>query len=130
MSILLCKEFYAQSSGDVQSIVCLSSTQNMEALTQEVSYAISKASVPIIVSTLAPVMAKKRITINAVNPGATEIGDKTKNNIGVNIEENIFGRLGLPQDTANIVSFLVSDEGRWITGQTINSEGGLFRGIR
>jgi 3-oxoacyl-[acyl-carrier protein] reductase len=127
--LLLCKEFYRCNSGNGGSIVLFSSTQNLEALTTEISYAISKASVPVIVSTLAPIMAIKGITINAVNPGTTEIDDKNDRKINVCQQDNMFGRLGLPEDAANLVSFLVSNEGKWITGQTINSEGGLFRGM-
>ena len=129
VTLLLCKEFYMQSAGG-GSIICLSSTQDLEALTQEVSYAVSKATVSTIVSTLAPTMAKKKICINAVNPGATEIGDKTEKNMDAYLKDNAFGRLGLPPDAANLICFLISDQGKWITGQTINSEGGLFRGVR
>ncbi|HCW35373.1 MAG TPA: hypothetical protein DGB97_04810, partial [Staphylococcus sp.] len=38
-----------------------------------------------------------------------------------------FGRLSMPQDTANLIAFLLSDRGSWITGQIINSEGGFIR---
>jgi len=129
-TLLMCKEFHSRNTSGNGSIILLSSTQELDALTQEISYAISKSSVPTIVSTLAPVMARKGIRINAVNPGATEIGDKRDRNIEVYRNENLFGRLGHPLDTANLIRFLVSDEGKWITGQTINSEGGLFRGVR
>ena len=127
---LLCKEFYHRFSGTNGRVVNLSSTQNLEPLTTEVSYAFSKAVIPVIVSTWAPVMATKYITINAINPGAIEIGEKVDINTDKYIKNNLFGRLGSTVDVGNIVSFLVSEEGGWITGQTINSEGGLFRGIR
>ena len=127
--LLLCQEFYNRFSGRNGRIINFSSTQNLEPLPTEIAYAISKATVPVIVSTLAPIMAIKGITINAVNPGATEIGDTFDRNIDLYQEYNLFGRLGSPEDAANIVCFLVGDEGKWITGQTINSEGGLFRGI-
>ena len=81
------------------------------------------------VNTLAQEMAKKNININAVNPGPTEIGDKKDINLKYYKMINSFGRLSSPQDTANVALFLVSHEGHWITGQTINSEGGIFRGI-
>jgi len=126
---LLCQEFYLRFEGDSGRIVNMSSTQNLEPLTSEIAYAISKAVVPSITFTLAPVMASKKITINAVNPGATEIGDESDRNIHRYLESNQLGRLGKPKDTANLVCFLVSDEGKWISGQTINSEGGIFRGI-
>lgn len=127
--MLLCREFYSRFWGKDGRIITFSSTQNLEALTTEISYAISKASVPVIVSTLAPIMASKGITINAVNPGATDVGDIHDNNIHEYIGSNKFSRLGLPSDAANLVQFLVSDAGKWITGQTINSEGAICRGL-
>lgn len=126
---LLCQEFYLRFSGNEGSIINLSSTQNMEPLPHEISYALSKAAIPVLVNTLAQEMAKKNISINAVNPGPTEIGDKKDINLEYYKMVNPFGRLSSPQDTANIVLFLVSHEGHWITGQTINSEGGIYRGI-
>lgn len=127
--MLLCREFYSRFLGKDGRIINFSSTQSLEALTTEISYAISKASVPVIVSTLAPIMASKGITINAVNPGATDVGDIHDNNMHEYLGSNKFSRLGLPSDAANLVQFLVSDAGKWITGQTINSEGAICRGL-
>jgi len=125
----LCQEFYRRHEGANGRIVNLSSTQNLEPLTSEISYAISKAVVPAIVYTLAPIMASKGITINAVNPGATEVGDPSDKNIRFYRDCNQFGRLGNTKDAANIICFLASEQGIWITGQTINSEGGIYRGL-
>lgn len=126
---MLCQEFYVRFSGKEGSIVNLSSTQNIEPLPYEISYALSKASIPVMVNTLAQEMAKKNVNINAVNPGATEIGDSKDINLEDYRMANPFGRISSPQDAANIVWFLVSHEGHWITGQTINSEGGVYRGV-
>ena len=125
----LCQEFFRRYNGNNGRIISLSSTQNLEPLTSEISYAISKSAVPVIVYTLAPIMAKKGITINAVNPGATDIGDVKDRNINDYRDSNQFGRLGTPADAANLISFLISEDGKWITGQTINSEGAIFRGL-
>jgi 3-oxoacyl-[acyl-carrier protein] reductase len=38
-----------------------------------------------------------------------------------------FGRWGAPDDVANLIAFLVSDDGGWITGQVIDAEGGFRR---
>lgn len=127
-TFMLCQEFYRRFVGKIGNIITMSSTQCLEPLVNEISYAISKASTPIIVTTLAPMMAKKGIRINAINPGATEIGD-TSDNVDLYKSNNSFGRIGNPSDVANLVSFLISEKGQWITGQIINSEGGLFRGI-
>lgn len=128
-TLLLCQEFYRRHNGNSGRIINLASTQNLEPLTHEIVYAVSKASIPVITSTLAPIMATKGITINGVNPGATDTGG-LKNNLFDNYRKcNGFGRMGTTSDVANLVRFLVSDDGKWITGQTINSEGALFRGI-
>jgi 3-oxoacyl-[acyl-carrier protein] reductase len=121
---LLCKEFLANYSSKNGRIVLLSSMQDKEPLTSEVAYAITKASVPIIAMTLAPVLDLKGITINAINPGPTDIGLPNANDKNY-FKNSTWGRLGTPTDTANIVSFLVSEEGKWINGQTINSYEGL-----
>ena len=129
-TFMLCQEFYNRFNNQSGRIVNISSTQALEPLTSEVSYAITKSTIPVLVSTLAPIMAKKNITINSVNPGPTDVGDDSHNefnDINIYKEKNLFGRAGKPEDVANLVSFLISEKGSWITGQTINSEGGLFR---
>ena len=123
--LLLCYEFYNRSSLGGR-IVNISSTQDIETLTNEIAYAISKASVPVITKTLAPIVAKRDITINAVNPGPTDIGINVECN-EIYKANNVFNRIGTPQDVANIVKFLVSEDAKWITGQVINSEGALQR---
>ena len=127
-TFLLCQEFYNRFNGEFGRIVSLSSTQGLEPLTTEVAYAISKATIPILVLTIAPILAKKNITINAVNPGYTSVNNNINNEEDYYYQSlNTMGRVGTPEDVSNIISFLVSDKGKWITGQTINSEGGLFR---
>lgn len=128
-TMMLSQEFYLRFTGKSGRIINFSSTQSLESLTTEIAYAISKASVPIIVSTLAPIMANKNITINAVNPGATDVGDSNDCYMEEYLVRNKFHRLGLPSDSANLVGFLISEEGQWITGQVINSEGCLCRGV-
>jgi len=127
-TLLLCQEFYRRHCGNFGRIINLASTQNLEPLTHEIAYAVSKASIPVITSTLAPIMAAKGITINGVNPGATDIGDLKSTMLDKYRKCNGFGRIGATSDVANLVIFLLSDSGKWITGQTINSEGALLRG--
>ena len=63
--------------------------------------------------------------MNTVNPGPTDTGwglaDWDPSG------PMPFGRWGEPDDAARLIAWLCSDEGRWITGQTINSEGGFRR---
>lgn len=77
--MMLCREFYVKFNSCDGRIINFSLIQNLEALITEISYAISKASVPVIVSTIAPIMAEKGIAINAINPGAAKIEEKDSN---------------------------------------------------
>ena len=74
--------------------------------------------------TLSAALASKRITVNAVDPGATDTGWISDQLRAALLEQAPFGRVGLPDDAARLIGFLVSDEGQWITGQVIRSRGG------
>jgi hypothetical protein len=75
--------------------------------------------------TLADELADRRITVNTVNPSATDTGwGLAEQDPGLTMP---FGRWGQPDDVARLVTWLCSDDARWITGQTIDSEGGFRR---
>ena len=93
-------------------------------MSREVAYAVSKGALQQATLTLADELADRGITVNAVNPGPTEtgwIGDADPD------RAMPFGRWGEPDDAARLIAWLCSDDARWITGQTINSEGGFRR---
>ena len=80
---------------------------------------------------LAKELGPKNITVNSVSPGPT---DTELFNQGKSEEQKqrfaqmaALGRLGQPQDIADVVALLVSEDARWITGQTIRANGGLIR---
>ncbi|MBM7097871.1 SDR family oxidoreductase [Bacillus sp. H-16] len=92
----------------------------------ELSYVLTKSTSETLVYTLQSVLAKKGITINAINPGPTDTGwmsDDVKKGLGPLFPQ---GRIGLPEDAANLVAFLTSDDAKWVTGQVIHSEGGFM----
>jgi 3-oxoacyl-[acyl-carrier protein] reductase len=93
---------------------------------REVAYAVSKGALQQATATLADELADRGITVNAVNPGPTDTGWIGDQDPGPQMP---YGRWGEPRDAARLIAWLCSDEGRWITGQTINSEGG-FRRLR
>ena len=69
-------------------------------------------------------IASLGITVNAVDPGATDTGwipAELKTKLKA---ESPMGRIGTPEDAARIVRFLASPEAEWITGQVIHSRGG------
>ena len=76
---------------------------------------------------LAHELAPKGVTVNTVSPGYTDTAmmpaDPTFRQIGV--QASPLKRLGMPKDIADVVAFVVSDQGRWLTGQNIHAGGGV-----
>lgn len=70
-------------------------------------------------------LAPRGITVNTVAPGFTDTGILTDTYKQMGIEASPFKRLGTPQDIAEVVAFLVSEQARWVTGQTIQAGGGI-----
>jgi 3-oxoacyl-[acyl-carrier protein] reductase len=92
-------------------------------------YAGTKAALETITRSLAKELGSRRITVNAVGPGvvATDMMDSMMPpewQKGI-IAETPLGRLGMPEDIADVVAFLASDDARWITGEIIGVNGGL-----
>jgi 3-oxoacyl-[acyl-carrier protein] reductase len=79
---------------------------------------------------IARLYSNKGITSNSVSPGIIEtemtswIKDKDKKNL---IKDIPAGRFGLVEEVSEIVSFLASESSSYITGQTINANGGMLR---
>jgi 3-oxoacyl-[acyl-carrier protein] reductase len=125
-SLLLVREFAAQhvDSRPGGRVVLLTSGQHLAPMAREVAYAVSKGALQQATLTLADELAERRVTVNAVNPGPTDTGWLTGQEPR---HEMPFGRWGEPDDAARLVAWLCSDDARWITGQTIDSEGGFRR---
>lgn len=98
------------------------------------NYCAAKAGMVGMTYALAKELGKYAITVNAVSPGRimTELlGDyqgKTNRNIEKWIEETPLGRLGTSEEIAEMVAFLASDKGNYITGANINVNGGMLVG--
>ncbi|MCZ8520330.1 MULTISPECIES: SDR family oxidoreductase [Paenibacillus] len=93
-------------------------------------YAGTKGAVEQFTRQLAKEFAVKQITINAVAPGPvnTELFLEGKTEVQIEgLKRSIaLGRIGEPEDIANVIEFLVSEQSQWITGQTIRVNGGLI----
>lgn len=125
---LLTRAFVAQFTGSSGGrIVNLTSGQGQGPMPAELAYATSKGAVEAFTTSLFPTVAAKGITVNAVNPGPTDTGWIPDDLRPILLEQFPAGRIGTARDVANLVAFLVSAEGGWITGQVINSEGGFWR---
>ncbi len=74
---------------------------------------------------LAQELATRGITVNTVLPGFTDTGVLTQKYRDMGLQSSPFKRLGLPSDVADVVAFLVSEQGRWLTGQVIQAGGGV-----
>jgi len=74
---------------------------------------------------IAQELAPRGITVNTVAPGFTDTGILTEPYRQMGIQLSPFKRLGRPEDIAGVVAFLVSEQARWMTGQTIQAGGGI-----
>ena len=97
----------------------------------QANYAASKGGINGFTRCIAAELARRGITVNAVSPGfiETDMTTAVRNAAGDQIKKKIpVRRLGQPQDIANAVLFLASDESAYITGQILNVDGGLTLG--
>ena len=123
---LLCAEFVRRHDGRPDGrIVNMTSGQGLGAMPDNLPYAISKGAIEALTISIAPTVAAKGITVNAVDPGATDSGWMNEQTRAELAQHSPFGRIGQPIDAANLIAFLASPEARWITGQILRSRGGL-----
>jgi 3-oxoacyl-[acyl-carrier protein] reductase len=93
----------------------------------EVAYAAPKGALSGVVLTLADELADRAITVNCVNPGPVDTGWADAELRAAVAARFPAGRWGEPDDPARLIAWLVSDDGRWMTGQILNTEGGFRR---
>jgi 3-oxoacyl-[acyl-carrier protein] reductase len=108
-------------------IVNFSSGQSLGPMPGELAYVATKGAIEAFTLTLAAEVGHKGITVNAINPGATDTGWMTEEMKREIVTKSPSGRIGQPEDAARLVAFLAGDEAAWITGQVIHSEGGFLR---
>jgi 3-oxoacyl-[acyl-carrier protein] reductase len=117
----LIKEFANQIPAEGGRILALTSDHTVD----NMPYGASKGALDRIVLAAARELAHLNITANVINPGPIDTGwmdDETRSQL---IKRQPSGRLGVPEDIANLVSFLLSRKGHWINGQLIKSDGGF-----
>jgi 3-oxoacyl-[acyl-carrier protein] reductase len=123
-TLLLVKEFARQASGSGGRVVLMTSGQHRGSMPGELPYIASKGALHQLTASLAAHLAPRGITVNCVDPGATDTGyADAEAHAAVRALEPM-GRWGEPDDAARLIAWLTSDAGRWVTGQVIVSNGG------
>ena len=110
-------------------IVNISSVVGISGNAGQTNYSASKAGIIGFTKSLAKEVASRNINVNAVAPGfiQTDMTNVLKDEIKEEISKNIpLKRMGTVRDVANLVSFLVSENSNYITGQVINVDGGML----
>jgi 3-oxoacyl-[acyl-carrier protein] reductase len=115
----------AETRGSIVSIASMAAKWGGQ---EEIAYAASKAAVVAMTRVAALEWGRAGIRVNCVCPGyvPTEMGADTRTNDDVRLWESqtALGRLGLPEDVANVIAFLSSTEADYMTGQALNITGG------
>jgi len=110
-------------------IVNMTSVVALSGNAGQVCYSASKAGIVGLTKSLARELGSRNICVNAVAPGFIEtdmtvsMGEKSREEV---ISQIPLGRTGTPDSVADIVAFLVSEKGDYITGQVIHVNGGLY----
>ncbi|MGR3178619.1 MAG: SDR family NAD(P)-dependent oxidoreductase [Candidatus Anammoxibacter sp.] len=108
------------------NIINISSVSGQYGGPRTTHYAVSKGGLITLTHNMAIFCAAKGIRVNAVSPGLIESEMAgAANNLGLG-ERILLKRIGKPEEVANVVVFLASDEASYITAQTINVNGGLY----
>ena len=108
-------------------VILFSSGQRLGPMPAELAYAASKGALEALVISLATELAPAAIAVNALNPGPTDTGLLSGNTYEEIRARFPGGRWGTPEDAARTVAWLASDDAAWISGQTLDAEGGFRR---
>lgn len=109
-------------------IINISSVSGVTGNAGQVNYSAAKAGIIGMTKSVAREFASRGITCNAVAPGyiQTDMTDVLSDKVKDGIRNTIpLKKLGSPQDVANAVAFLASEDASYITGQVINVDGGM-----
>ncbi len=110
-------------------IINISSVVGISGNAGQCNYAASKAGIIGFTKSLAKELASRNILVNAVAPGfiETSMTDVLQESVKESIKKQIpLNRIGMPEDVANVVYFLASEESSYVTGQVLQVDGGML----
>lgn len=120
-SLLLIAAFARQIPSEGGAIVALTSDHT----TGNLPYGASKGALDRVVISAARELGPLGISANVLNPGPIDTGWIDEDTRRVLLPDHPQGRLGEPSDIADMVAFLVSEPGRWVSGQLLHVDGGF-----
>ena len=131
LGLLLTTQAAARRLGEGGSIINIGSGVTSLYPPDSAIYTGTKGAVDAITGVLAVELGPRKIRVNALNPGGVETeGTHAQGFIGSDfmnafVAQTPLGRIGQPDDIADIAVFLASDESRWLTGEHLVAGGGL-----
>lgn len=131
-TVLATRAFAEQHDGRQGGrVVWMTSGQGKGGMSDTIAYVASKAALAGLTASVADGLIERRIVLNTVNPGPVNTGyldeAMAPDDWQRILEHFPSGRFGEPDDPARLIAWLVSDEGRWMVGQVLDSEGGFRR---
>jgi 3-oxoacyl-[acyl-carrier protein] reductase len=131
LGLLLTTQAASKHLGEGGSIINISSAVTSALPAASAVYTGTKGAVDAITGVLANELGPRKIRVNAILPGVVETeGTHTAGIAGSEMEAGFvsqtpLGRVGQPDDIAQVAVFLASDDARWLTGEKITASGGL-----
>jgi 3-oxoacyl-[acyl-carrier protein] reductase len=126
-SLLLTQAFAGQHDGRRGGrVIWLTSGQALGPMSNNLAYAVSKAAIAGATWSVADELVEQGILLNTVNPGPVNTGYLDDAPAAL-LERFPQHRPGAPEDPARLIAWLVSDDGEWVVGQVLHSEGGFRR---
>ncbi|AUW41264.1 glucose 1-dehydrogenase [Rhizobium leguminosarum] len=131
LGVLLTSQAAVKHLGEGGSIINVSSVVTSLGLPASAVYTGTKGAVEGINSVLAKELGTRKIRVNAILPGMVETeGTHSAGVIGSDLQQTMvaqtpLGRIGQPDDIADIAVFLASDDARWLTGERLVASGGF-----